>query len=250
MIGILPAAGYATRLGPLPGSKELLEVRGLPVIEYLVRRLEAGGCTEIRVVTRADKTDLREYAEARGLRVLLGRPSHVGASVAIALDGLAPDAPVALGYPDTLWEPVDGFALLRQELDEEVDVVLGLFESPDAYRSDVVTVDESGRVTGIEVKPAEPPSMLIWGCLVARAGALADVAAFSEVSDSLRPLVARRRVGSLPLSDRWLDIGVPGALERAQEPKFTVRRGEGLQAAQSSLRASTTGALCRRSEQS
>jgi glucose-1-phosphate thymidylyltransferase len=222
MIGIVPAAGYATRLGPLPGSKELLDVGGFPVVECLVRRLEAGGCGEIRIVTRPDKTDVREYAERRGLRVLLGRPPHVGASVAVALDGVAPGELVALGYPDTLWEPLEGFTLLRRELDESVDVVLGLFESVDASRSDVVELDERGRVVDILVKPAKPPSTLIWGCLVARAGALSGIGAFPEVSDALRHAIADRRVGSRRLSERWLDIGVPAALDQAREAKFSV----------------------------
>lgn len=221
MIGVLPAAGHATRLGLSTGSKELLEVGGFPVIEYSVRRLEAGGCSEIRIVTRPDKEDLREYAAQRGLRVVLGNPPHVGASVAAALHGLDPGGIVALGYPDTLWEPLDGFALLRERIDDDVDVVLGLFETPDAFRSDVVVPAEGGLVADIVVKPAEPPSTLVWGCLVARAVALRRVREFAEVSDGLRDAIRERRVGSRMLSGRWLDVGVPAALERARCGDFS-----------------------------
>jgi glucose-1-phosphate thymidylyltransferase len=220
VIGVLPAAGHATRLGLSTGSKELLEVGGFPVIEYSVRRLEVGGCSEIRVVTRPEKEDLREYATRRGLRVVLGNPPHVGASVAAALHGPDPDGLVALGYPDTLWEPLDGFALLRARIDDDLDVVLGLFESPDAFRSDVVVVDERGLVADILVKPPEPPSTLVWGCLVARAAALGRVGEFAEVSDALRDAIGRRRVGSHMLSEHWLDVGVPAALERARSGNF------------------------------
>jgi hypothetical protein len=41
IVGVVPAAGYATRLQPLAGSKELLQVRGRPVIDYLLTRLES-----------------------------------------------------------------------------------------------------------------------------------------------------------------------------------------------------------------
>ena len=51
----MPAAGHATRLQPLEGSKELLEIGGRPVFDYLVERLRAGGAEEIRVVTRPEK---------------------------------------------------------------------------------------------------------------------------------------------------------------------------------------------------
>jgi glucose-1-phosphate thymidylyltransferase len=217
VIGVVPAAGHATRLGALDGSKELLEVGGVPVIEHLLRRLEAGGCTEIRLVTRPEKEDLRTAAERRGLRVVLGRPPHVGASVALGLEALAPDAVVALGFPDTIWEPLNGFALLRDALDADADAVLGLFETPDTVRSDVVVADAAGRVRELLVKPARPPSTRIWGCLVARAGALAGVDATAEMSHALGPAVAAGRVRSRLLSDRWIDVGVPEALAQARE---------------------------------
>jgi len=220
VIGVVPAAGHATRLGALDGSKELLEIRGKPVIEYLIRRLEAGGCSEIRLVTREDKHDLREYAAERGLDVVLGTPPDVGASVGLALSSVAPAELVALGYPDTLWEPLDGFALLRQQLDDETDVVLGLFETPDAYRSDVVGVDGGGRVREILVKPTDPPCLLVWGCLVGRAAAVASAAHKPEIGTGLAPLVAAGRVGSRFLSDRWLDIGLPAALAHARSGAF------------------------------
>ena len=59
IVGILPAAGYAVRLQPLECSKEMLEIGGRPVIDYLVERMRAGGCEELRVVTRPEKQDVR-----------------------------------------------------------------------------------------------------------------------------------------------------------------------------------------------
>lgn len=42
-IGIVPAAGSATRLQPLEGSKELIRVHGRPVIDFLLDRLARAG---------------------------------------------------------------------------------------------------------------------------------------------------------------------------------------------------------------
>jgi glucose-1-phosphate thymidylyltransferase len=215
VIGVIPAAGFATRLGPMPFSKEMIEIDGEPVIERLVSRMEAGGCTEIRVVTRPEKADVRQYARQRGLRVVLARPPHVGASVSAGLSCCGAEMLVALGYPDTLWEPLDGFATLRALVGGRTEVVLGLFETPDAARSDVVLTDQSGRVTDILVKPPQPPTTLIWGCLVAQAGALAGIERVEWPSDLLRPLIAEGRIKAHYLSDRWLDIGTQEALERA-----------------------------------
>ena len=215
MIGVIPAAGDATRLGAIPSSKEVLEIDGEPVIEHLVARMEAGGCTEIRVVTRPEKADVRRYAVQRGLTVVLAQPPHVGASVAAGLAGCAKGMLVALGYPDTLWEPLDGFATLRALIGGRTEVVLGLFDTLDAARSDVVVTDESGRVTEILVKLPQPPSTLIWGCLVARVAALAGIDRVEWPSEHLRPLIAEGRVAGRYLSDRWLDIGTREALGRA-----------------------------------
>ena len=186
------------------------------MIERLVLQMEAGGCTEIRVVTRPEKHDVRRYAEQRGLTVVLGHPAHIGESLAAGLAGADGDGLVALGFPDSLWEPLDGFARLRQELDARSDAVLGLFDSPDATRSDVVVLGGDGRVQDILVKPAKPPSNLIWGCLVARARALRGIERSVWPSDHLRPLVEAGRVGARYLSDCYLDIGTPEALARAR----------------------------------
>ena len=42
IVGVIPAAGHATRLQPLSGSKEVLAVDGKPVIDYLVQENACG----------------------------------------------------------------------------------------------------------------------------------------------------------------------------------------------------------------
>lgn len=218
MIGIVPAAGYATRLGTsLGSSKEMLDVGGAPVIESLVRRLEVGGCEEIRVVTRPEKRDLRTYAERRGLAVVLARPAHIGESIAAGLEGSGQDELVGLGFPDSLWEPVDGFLQLRGAVDGQFDVALGLFTFDDPARADVVVTDDAGRVHDILVKPPRPPSSLIWGCLVARRSVLEGIERAEWPSEHLRPLIETGRVRGCFLSDRYLDIGTPEALAQARQ---------------------------------
>ena len=193
----------------------MVDVDGAPVIERLVERMALGGCRAIRVVTRPDKDDVREYASSRGLEVVLAQPAHIGESVAQGLAGVG-DELVALGFPDSIWEPVDGFALLREALAPPTTVVLGLFEFADPERADVVVLDEEGRVRDIVVKSANPPSTLIWGCLVARADALRGIERSAWPSDHLRPLLASGVVTARYLSDRYVDIGTPDSLAHAR----------------------------------
>ncbi len=215
MIGVIPAAGYATRLGAIDGSKEMLDVDGVPVIERLVERMVVGGCSSIRVVTRPEKEDVRQYAATRSLDVVLGYPAHIGESVAAGLAGVTTET-VALGFPDSIWQPLEGFALLREALDEDTNVVLGLFDFPEPTRADVVVLDAGGRVREILVKPSEPPSTLIWGCLVARVDALRSIERSAWPSDHLGPLIDAGSVGVRYLSNRYVDVGTPEDLARAR----------------------------------
>ncbi|MGH9196789.1 MAG: NTP transferase domain-containing protein, partial [Acidimicrobiia bacterium] len=81
LIGIVPAAGYASRLPGLRCSKEALPVKGKPVIEHLLERMWMAGCSDIRVVTRPEKKDVINIATCWGATVVLARPEDVSASL-------------------------------------------------------------------------------------------------------------------------------------------------------------------------
>jgi glucose-1-phosphate thymidylyltransferase len=217
IVGVIPAAGYATRLQPLEGSKEVLPVGDRPVMDYLVERMRIGGCDEIRVVTRPEKDDVVAYAEAIGAAVVLAHPRTTSESFVAGMEGLASEDVVLVGWPDTLWEPEDGYVPLVAAVVEGHDIALGLFETRDLERSDVIAFDEDGRVTGVHVKPAHPPSGWIWGCAAARRRALVGLER-EEWPGSF--FDARCKAGVelhvTRLSDSWLDVGTPDALERAR----------------------------------
>src|SRR5215211_2788599 len=90
VVGVVPAAGHAVRLQPLPCSKEVLPVGGRPVLDYLVERMRVAPCDEVRVVTRPEKRDVAERARALGAHVVEGHPQSVADSLLLGMDGLAP----------------------------------------------------------------------------------------------------------------------------------------------------------------
>lgn len=187
---------------------------GRPVMDHLVERMRAVEPDEITVVTRPDKTDVVEHSLELGARVVEGHPDSVGESIALGLEGADPDDLVLIGFPDTLWEPVDGFVRLVAAL-EGYEATLGLFRTPDLSRSDVVVVDDEC-VRAIEVKPASPSSELIWGCAAVRRRALDGLADHAEPGHLLGELATTGAVRGVHLSDSWLDIGTRAALARAQ----------------------------------
>jgi glucose-1-phosphate thymidylyltransferase len=214
LIGIVPAAGYGTRLQPLASSKEVLPVNGRPVIDYLIERMRAAQPNELRVVTRPEKADVERRAVELGARVVRGEPASVSESILLGAQGLAPSDRVLVGFPDTIWEPVDAFVRLLEVLADGADVALGLFRTPELTRSDVVTVD-GARVTGVHPKPIEPQSELVWGCLAARVRALADLRRHQEPGDYLDVLAATGAVHALDFGTRFVDVGTPEAYAEA-----------------------------------
>lgn len=218
LVGIVPAAGYATRMQPLAGSKELLPVGGRPVVDHLLERMGAAGCREIRIVTRPEKKDVLEHARDRGLKIFAGHPGSVSESVSLGLAGLPDEAVILLGFPDTIWRPIDGFTRLLATLDESCDLVLGLFWFGEPERGDVVALADDGRVASVHVKPDVPKSNWIWGCAVVRRHALHSLAEHPEPGVLFDALARQGKAAAVELSRSYVDIGTPAALEAAAQP--------------------------------
>jgi dTDP-glucose pyrophosphorylase len=184
-------------------------------MDYLLERMEAVPCTEIRVVTRPEKQDVVEHCRARGAVLVTARPASVAESLSAGAGGLEGDVVAVFGFPDSIWYPVDGFVRLLPLLGEDVDVVLGIFVGADPPRSDVVELHQ-GRVVSVDVKPAQPRSELVWGCAALRVGALRAIASEAEPGIALDRLARRGRVAGVRLEDPFVDIGTPEALQRSR----------------------------------
>lgn len=213
VVGVVPAAGSATRLQPLPCSKEMLQVGGRPVLEYALDRILAAAPAEVRVVTRPEKEDVRKHAARLGARVLLGEPPTFAASVLAGLDGLDDGDVILLALPDSLWEPRDGFRLLLERLGDDTDVVLGVFPSSEPERSDVVVL-AGGRVAEVAVKPSRPATGLVWGCAAARASALRRLDEWPEPGQLFDALARAGRVAAVCFPGEFVDIGTKESLRR------------------------------------
>ena len=213
VVGLVPAAGHARRLGGLEGSKEMLSVGGAPVIDYLFERmLEAAD--EIVVTTRPEKEDVAEHARRLGHRVVEGQPATVSESLLLGLQGLDGSDVALIGFPDTIWEPRDGFAQLVDAL-AGTEAALGIFESPEPERSDVVTLD-GDFVVSVEVKPSGPATNLIWGCAAARVSALEGLARHGQPGGLFDELAGKGQVRAVPFPGAMIDIGTSEALARAR----------------------------------
>jgi hypothetical protein len=173
------------------------------------------------VVTRPEKADVVEYASERGATVLLGYPDSIAASLRLGLGGLAGDDIVCFGFPDCLWEPVDGFAALVADVEAGQEIALGLFRTNEPESYDPVVLTEpgspSGRIARVEVKPRSPSSNLTWGCAAARARALWGLEHERDPGEYFGSRSADGVVFGRWLSDTWIDLGTPARLAAAQQ---------------------------------
>ena len=216
VVGVIPAAGWATRLNLSEGSKEMLAVSGRPVMDHLVERMQVLGPDSIRVVTRAAKLDVIEHSRDLGLDVMLAETRSASHSIAVASEDLNPDDLVLIGFPDSIWEPFNGFKILLDHLTPELAVILGLFGWSEAERGDVVSVDSWGIVREIVAKPAAPRSNTIWACAVAVAAALDGIQGFEYPGQHFAALCRDGIVGGVHLSDRYIDVGTLEGLAAAR----------------------------------
>jgi glucose-1-phosphate thymidylyltransferase len=215
IVGVIPAAGSASRLQPLPCSKEVYPVHGRPAMDYLVERMRAAVSADLRVVTTPEKQDVIAHARQLGATVVEGRPESVAASLRLGLQDVTEADVVLFGFPDTIWEPREGFRTLLASLADGEDVVLGVFPTEEPERSDVVVMENSGRISAVEVKPEQPASDLIWGCGVARASALDGLVGYDEPGHYFDTLAHAGRLRGVRLRS-FVDIGTPDALARVE----------------------------------
>ncbi len=180
-IGLVPAAGRATRLGPLPCSKEILPLPpggGAPagaqrvIADCLLEAYRIGGIKKVFIILREGKWDIPGfYGDGHRsdlhLAYLITRYPY---GTPFTLDQAYPfvrNANVALGFPDVQFRPRDVFPRLLQRLGQgDAEVVLGLFPTPNPSKADMVDCTSDGRVRDIVIKPARTSLRLGWFCAV------------------------------------------------------------------------------------
>ncbi len=172
VVAVIPAAGMATRLSPLPFSKELIPIgfgalgqknqfRPKVVSHYLLEMFKSAGIKKAYIVVHSGKLDIPAY---------FGSGQMVGMKLAYLLVDLPIAVPytldqaypfvqnkwVALGFPDVVLHPENSFVqLLTKKMQTGADIVLGLYPTDQPHKMDVVDLDENGCIRQIRSKPSK-----------------------------------------------------------------------------------------------
>jgi glucose-1-phosphate thymidylyltransferase len=246
LVGLIPAGGRATRISPLPCSKELYPIgfqsynesgrRPKVVSHYLLEKMQAAGITKAYIVIGHGKWDIPGYfGNGSMLQMHLAYlPVGVTYGPPYTLDEAYPfvqNAIVAFGFPDILFEAESPFTeLLTRQESSQADIVLGLFPSDTPHKMDMVDLDDSGAVRGIVIQPQQTELRYSWDLAVwtpAFTRFLHEYlnghrrSATTNLEISVGHVIQSAvhnglRVEALPVSSSpYLDIGTPEGLERA-----------------------------------
>jgi glucose-1-phosphate thymidylyltransferase len=179
LVGVVPAAGTASRLGPLPCSKELLPVgfhkdsrgrrlRPKAVGYYVLERMQTANVSKVYIILRKGKWDIPNYfgdgkmMDMSIAYLLMNLPFGVPFTIDQAYPFIK-DATVVFGFPDILFQPQDAFVrLLSRQSGTGADIVLGIFPATHPHKMDMVDLDKKGRVREIQIKPSQTNLRYAW----------------------------------------------------------------------------------------
>jgi glucose-1-phosphate thymidylyltransferase len=179
-IGLIPAAGIASRLGSLAFSKELLPIgfseskpeSGLKAVSTcLLEKFHRGGVRKVYMVIRKGKWDILDYhgdGSKIGVQLAYLITAHPF-GVPYTLDQAFPfvkTSKIYVGFPDILFGPENAFELADAALGKmSTDLILGLYPVKDIKqikKCDMVKFNEHGRISKIIVKPEKSDLKYSW----------------------------------------------------------------------------------------
>lgn len=224
---LILAAGHGSRLLPLTVDrpKVMLPVAGRPMLEHHVTHLRAAGVTEICLNLHAFPAVIRDH---------FGDGSAFGVRIHYAFEPtLRGTAGAVNGFRDVL---NSRFLVQYGDVYSELDIAranefheaagaeatLVIHPSSHPEDSDIVQIDETGRVTGLHHKPgsARWGNLGNAGCYVAEPAVLDFVPPEGE-SDFIRDVFPAMLAAGRPLSgfvttDYLFDMGTPERYRRLQ----------------------------------
>ncbi|MEM1509345.1 MAG: glucose-1-phosphate thymidylyltransferase [Thermofilaceae archaeon] len=167
MKGVILHGGAGTRLRPLTfsGPKQLIEVAGKPVSQWVLEDLVSAGVREVAIVLGDVFPELvvQYYGDgsrfgARVSYVHQGKPLGIAHAVGLCRDFVGSDSFVVYLGDNLLQHGIKEY--VRSFVGGGYDALVLLKEVEDPTRFGVAQLDERGRLVRLVEKPKSPPSNL------------------------------------------------------------------------------------------
>ena len=169
VIGLIPAAGTASRMEYLPFSKELYPIgmqpfgvnKQIPKVSsmHLIDSMKKAGVSNFYSVIREGKWDIPAYFNNGRLfdinmAYLIADKAYGVPYTLNQVYPFATDKTIVMGFPDIVFKPEDAYSKLLDQLDSkpEIDVLLGLFPVDDTSKWDTVVLDKNKELKAINIK--------------------------------------------------------------------------------------------------
>ncbi len=227
MKAVIIAAGQGTRMGPLTRNrpKVMLPVANRPVLEHIICSARDAGIHEFVLVVGYHSETIRDY---------FGDGSVFGVNVQYVLQkeqrGTADAVRTAGKYVDERFMVLNGDILIspfhiKRMMEQESDIVLTAIEVENPSQFGVFEVRED-KVLRITEKPKKPTSHLANAGLYIFPLSIFDAIGDTplsprneyEITHSLQMLIDKgAEAGFVTINGKWLDIGRPWDLLKANE---------------------------------
>lgn len=167
VVGLLPAAGAASRISGLP--KYLLPCPGGFLLDRLACAMAGAGVRDIYIGANRYNVGLIETYAPPACQTYLVQSKNMRGTLMEAGRWHA-SRPALMAMPDTYYPDLDIFARMLTALDT-ADVVLGLWRTRPEQRPhlDMCEIDSDFRVLRVDKKPAETALQFAWGAIAWRA---------------------------------------------------------------------------------
>lgn len=225
---VVLAAGRGTRMRELTADlpKPMIEVRGKPVLQYIIEGLRDAGVAKFLIVV-GYRADVVQNFFGDGSRYKIDiqyttqeKQDGTGRVVELA-KSFAANAPFILAYGDILIDPANYKRLV--DLADNVEALLSVTRGEDVSKGGAVFVNERMELIDLreKPKPGEPTSPWYNAGLYAFRSSIFDFTAKLkpsprgeyELTDAIRELAqSGKKVQALELAGSWADVRDPEIL--------------------------------------
>lgn len=212
MIGIIPAAGRAERMGGIP--KFLLPVPGGFLLERLIADMQRnnGALEKLIVIGHSYNIGQIHDNTPKNVTSMIVNTETMSQTILAARRNIPEDSNILFGMPDTYFDSPHAFYALCNHLSMGADVAVGLWYTDLKYRSKRGMCEvQDGRVTRVIDKPIETDLTEGWGILAWKPSFWSFIKPeMPTVGFALQTAIdAGLRVDAVRLSGTFTDCGTP-----------------------------------------